>query len=59
MDAGMSTEGFKSAREAIEGGSAPLDLTVPQLLDVMDQLLAYEVSGGSFAHYQVPGTILD
>lgn len=44
MDAGMSMEGFKSAQEAIDRGSAPLDLTVPQMLDVMDQLLACEVS---------------
>lgn len=43
MDAGMATTGFKTFEEAIESGAAPIELTIPQLVDVFDHILACEV----------------
>jgi hypothetical protein len=43
MDAGMATTKYKTADEAIESGAAPINLSVHQLVDVMDHLLACEV----------------
>jgi len=43
MDAGMSTTGFKTFEEAIESGAAPIQLTIQQLVDVFDHMLACEV----------------
>lgn len=43
MDAGMATTGFKTFEEAIESGAAPIQLTVQQLVDVFDHMLACEV----------------
>ena len=44
MDAAMASAGNLSLEEAVAVGAAPLDLTVLQLLDIMDHLLACEVS---------------
>ena len=44
MDAAMASSGNLSLEEAVASGAAPLDLTVLQLLDIMDHLLACEVS---------------
>lgn len=43
MDAGMTTTGYKTVEEAIEKGAAPIVLTIPQIIDVMDHLLSCEV----------------
>jgi hypothetical protein len=43
MDAGMAVAGFKTVDEAIESGAAPIQLSVQQLVDVFDQILACEV----------------
>uniref|UniRef100_A0A7I4CUE3 N-alpha-acetyltransferase 35, NatC auxiliary subunit n=1 Tax=Physcomitrium patens TaxID=3218 RepID=A0A7I4CUE3_PHYPA len=44
MDAGMATTGFKTFEEAIESGAAPIELTIPQLVDVFDHILACEAT---------------
>ncbi|KAH8968898.1 hypothetical protein BDL97_02G006600 [Sphagnum fallax] len=44
MDAGMATTKYKTADEAIESGAAPINLSVHQLVDVMDHLLACEAT---------------
>lgn len=43
MDAGMAVAGFKTVDEVIESGVAPIQLSVQQLVDVFDQILACEV----------------
>lgn len=43
MDAGMTSTGHKTVEDAIEKGAAPIDLAVPQVIDVMDHLLSCEV----------------
>lgn len=43
MDAGMATTGFKTFEEAIESGAAPIELTIQQLVDIFDHMLACEV----------------
>ena len=43
MDAGMATTGFKTFEEAIESGAAPIQLTIQQLVDIFDHMLACEV----------------
>ncbi|KAL3701462.1 hypothetical protein R1sor_019484 [Riccia sorocarpa] len=44
MDAGMTTSGYKTVEEAIERGAAPVDLTISQIIDVMDHLLSCEAT---------------
>ncbi|KAL2649468.1 hypothetical protein R1flu_017596 [Riccia fluitans] len=44
MDAGMTTTGYKTVDEAIEKGAAPVDLTVAQIIDVMDHLFSCEAT---------------
>jgi hypothetical protein len=44
MDAGMATTKYKTADEAIESGAAPINLSVHELVDVMDHLLACEAT---------------
>ncbi|KAG0578924.1 hypothetical protein M758_4G058200 [Ceratodon purpureus] len=44
MDAGMATTGFKTFEEAIESGAAPIQLTIPQLVDVFDHMFACEAT---------------
>lgn len=43
MDAGMATTGFKTFEEAIESGAAPIQLSVQQMVDIFDYMLACEV----------------
>jgi hypothetical protein len=52
MDAGMTTTGYKTVEEAIEKGAAPLALTIPQIIDVMDNLLSCEVGSSFFKHLE-------
>ncbi|GBG79261.1 hypothetical protein CBR_g29413 [Chara braunii] len=44
MDAGMATGGYKTVEEAMTHGEAQIELTIPQLLDVMDYVLACEAT---------------
>ncbi|KAG6549103.1 hypothetical protein Mapa_009329 [Marchantia paleacea] len=44
MDAGMTTTGYKTVEEAVESGAAPIVLTISQIIDVMDHLLACEAT---------------
>jgi hypothetical protein len=44
MDAGMATTGFKTFEEAIESGAAPIQVTVQQMVDIFDYMLACEAT---------------
>lgn len=44
MDAGMAGCGVITLEDAIENGKAPVSLSTPQLIDVMDHLLACEAT---------------
>ncbi|KAH7427804.1 hypothetical protein KP509_10G060700 [Ceratopteris richardii] len=44
MDAGMAGSGVATLDDAIQSGKAPINLTIAQLIDVMDHLLACEAS---------------
>ncbi|KAH9304167.1 hypothetical protein KI387_008571, partial [Taxus chinensis] len=44
MDAGMTTYGFNCVEDAIESNAAPISLSVLEIIDVMDHLLACEAT---------------
>eukprot|EP00250_Pteridium_aquilinum_P007829 c17472_g1_i1 orf=715-2403(-) len=44
MDAGMAGSGVITLEDAIESGKAPIDLSVLELIDVMDHLLSCEAT---------------
>ncbi|MCO5585629.1 hypothetical protein L7F22_039564 [Adiantum nelumboides] len=44
MDAGMAGSGVITLEDAIESGKAPVHIKIPELIDVMDHLLACEAS---------------
>ncbi|KAI5083208.1 hypothetical protein GOP47_0002951 [Adiantum capillus-veneris] len=44
MDAGMAGSGVITLEDAIDSGKAPVNINIPELVDVMDHLLACEAS---------------